>query len=145
MNSTKEELQKSCKNIAEFLENIADGNVLICPECENEVDKEDAEIEDDEDDVGSTRLCPECGEEMRQKEMSDWLTDVLDFNFVIDRQGRLRDSEVCVGFGGPNIWVKTDGRGVYGYWGADEAYAGITGEVCDQINDAMEEIYECTK
>ena len=70
----------------------------------------------------------------------DWLSDVLDINYIINSDGTFKSAKVLVAFGGPNIWVDFESKTVDGYWWGDEAHVPFTDDM--GIEDALEEMWE---
>ena len=66
---------------------------------------------------------------------SDYLENFLDVEIRCNLRKEINSVEVCIGFGGPNIFIDTAKRGVCGYWGGLEAFAPISGAACDDIDD----------
>lgn len=74
----------------------------------------------------------------------EYLADALDFEFTVDSDGELRHARIMVTCGGPNIWVDTEGF-VEGYWWGEEARAYYPSSVADELLDAVQEYYACTR
>ena len=75
----------------------------------------------------------------------DYISDALDFNYVLDSYGELIEVRILVAYGGPNIWVNInkDGTGeVVGSWWADKATQHIYSDEMG-IFEAVKEIREC--
>lgn len=119
---TQRSLERQCRSIADA---INDGI---------QIDADDAEAYEGEYDY-------EAGDIMAGYH---WLTDVMDFRYLIDSDGDLLKAELLVAFGGPNIWVHiwSDGTGsVEGYWWGDRATANFYRDtMC--IWQAVEGLYE---
>jgi len=71
----------------------------------------------------------------------DYLSDVLDIQYIVSSSREYLGARVLVGFGGPNIWINTQTNTVEGYWWGDSAFAGFTDEM--GIDDALNELYDC--
>ena len=71
----------------------------------------------------------------------DWLSDVLDIQWIINRDKELLGARILVSFGGPNIWVNTQTSRIEGYWWNESAEAFFSTN--HDLNDALEEIYNC--
>ena len=70
----------------------------------------------------------------------DWLSDVLDINYIINSDGTFKSAKVLVAFGGPNIWVNFETMAVDGYWWGDEAHVSFTDDM--DIESVLEEMWE---
>ena len=46
--------------------------------------------------------------EKREETASDWMEDVYDIRYIVDREKRYMGAELMVAGGGPNIWVNLD-------------------------------------
>ena len=49
----------------------------------------------------------------------EWMEDVYDIRYVVDREKRYMGAELMVAGGGPTIWVNLYTKEVEGYWGCD--------------------------
>lgn len=113
--TTEQQLKKTCKNIAYELSNPSAWQKQYAKD--NELSKENAE------NLGAY----------------EWLEDVLDIEYRVGANKSYRSAEVCVGVGGPNIYVDTDSRTVKGYWGSDRITIPYQDEL--GLNDALEEMW----
>ena len=50
---------------------------------------------------------------------SEWMEDVYDIRYIVDREKRYYSAEMLVAGGGPTIWVNLNTKEVEGYWGSD--------------------------
>jgi|TARA_R110002124_G_scaffold136598_1_gene299488 hypothetical protein len=96
-------------------------------------------------DCGSTNFdehndC-ECGNHMMLSGF-DYISDVLDFNYVINSDRTYRGTRLLVAFGGPNIWVDTSTNTVTGGWWGDSYSATYSRDAMD-IDGACEELFGC--
>ena len=57
--------------------------------------------------------------EKRTETASDWMQDVYDIRYIVDREKRYFSAEMLVAGGGPTIWVNLNTKEVEGYWGSD--------------------------
>jgi len=49
--------------------------------------------------------------------------------------------EFLLGYGGPNIWFNTWDCEIEGYWGGNESRVKLPRDVCDAIDDYLNDIY----
>jgi len=79
--------------------------------------------------------------EKREQSASDWMEDVYDIRYIVDREKRYLGAELMVAGGGPTIWVNLDTKYVEGYWGSDK----VTEPFIDNLglDDYCEEMYGC--
>ena len=73
----------------------------------------------------------------------DYLNDVLDYEFTIDSQKEYKSAKIWVTLGGPNVWIDTAERAVKLAWWTDRAEYPLDWDVCNEIDDIMQDIYEC--
>lgn len=69
----------------------------------------------------------------------DYLSDVLDIEYIVGSDGEYRGARVLVAFGGPNIWINTKTNTVEGYWWADRAEASFVDNL--GLDDALSELW----
>ena len=79
--------------------------------------------------------------EKRTETASDWMEDVYDIRYIVDREKRYYSAELMVAGGGPTIWVDTFDNQVRGYWGADKVYISFADNL--GLDDYCEEMYGC--
>ncbi|GAB2699160.1 hypothetical protein BKA24_001760 [Microbacterium marinum] len=104
------------------------------------------------DDDGLATDWPEDQEEppTREQIMGDWvpasgmdyLADALDIRYVIAGHDRsYRDVEVCIGLGGPNVFIETAERHVSVHWGFSSAQRGLPSVFIEGLAEAAEELW----
>lgn len=49
----------------------------------------------------------------------DYLSDALEFEWILNNDKTLKGARILVSFGGPNIWINTVTEQVEGYWWGD--------------------------
>ena len=79
--------------------------------------------------------------EKREQSAGDWMEDVYDIRYIVDREKRYLGAELMVAGGGPNIWVNLQTNTVDGYWGCDKVTWGFVDNI--GLDDYLEEIYDC--
>lgn len=72
----------------------------------------------------------------------DYLSDVLDIEYIISSDKQYLGARVLVAFGGPNIWINTRTQQVEGYWWGDNFTASYHADAMD-IDGALEELWGC--
>ena len=75
--------------------------------------------------------------------IGDYFSDFLDVDYVIGSDKRYKACRVLVAFGGPNIYIDTWEKQVQLFWWSNTATADIPHELCEQIDEFFEAIYEC--
>ena len=86
------------------------------------------------------RKDPETGEK-REETAHDWMEDVYDIRYIVDREKRDIGAELMVAGGGPTIWVNLDTKYVEGYWGGDKVLEPFIDNL--GLDDYCEELYGC--
>jgi len=71
----------------------------------------------------------------------DWMCDALDIRWIVDNDLNYLGAEVLVAFGGPNVWVKTIGQKVEGFWWGDYAKAEYANDPMG-LDEYLRELYE---
>ena len=77
--------------------------------------------------------------EKRQETASDWMKDVYDIRYIVDREKRYFSAELLVAGGGPTIWVSLNEMEVQGYWGGDRVNVPFADNL--GLDDYCEEMY----
>ena len=72
---------------------------------------------------------------------SEWMEDVYDIRYIVDRDKRYMGAELMVAGGGPTIWVNLYTNEVEGYWGGDRVTAPFIANL--GLDDYCEEMYDC--
>lgn len=129
-----------CKSIAQDVHDYATGSCYRCPECEKTLTLPD--------NVGDKYRCPDCGtvhevNALEQLSIWDYMSDVLDIRYIVERDKSYRSVEVLVTFGGPNIWISTESQSVELYWWTDRASYPLSHEAVDALDEWAQEIYGC--
>ncbi len=118
MSNTQTELEQRVNSIAQDLSN---GIVLTLDEHEH--------------------LISENGQEAGDiMSAMDYLSDVLDIEYIISSRREYLGARILVAFGGPNIWINTRTEVIEGYWWGEEATASFNDAM--DIDDAMRELWE---
>ena len=126
--STDKELRDTCERIANRLRNLAFGQYY-----DTETGKMVGNIPDDCDD-----------EERYQNLYTYALDDNLGIKIITDLDGKdLYGAEICVAWGGPNIYINTRDAYVESYWGSTEVKIPFSYDACNIINDYIDELRGC--
>jgi hypothetical protein len=80
--------------------------------------------------------------EKRTETAHDWMEDVYDIRYLVDREKRYLGCELMVAGGGPTIWVNTWTSEVEGYWGGDKVVEPFIDNI--GLDDYNEEMYNCS-
>mgnify|MGYP003680818340 FL=1 len=91
---------------------------------------------------GLSEPCESCGEYMDTSGF-DYVSDVLDVNWVLDSNREFKGARLMVAYGGPTIWIDTSTNTVSGGWWGDSYSATYSRDEMD-IDGACEELFGCT-
>lgn len=72
----------------------------------------------------------------------DYLNDALDYEFTIDSRKEYKSAKIWITLGGPNVWIDTAERAVKLAWGVDREEYPLDWDICNEIDEIMQEIYE---
>lgn len=72
----------------------------------------------------------------------DYLRDVLDIRYVIASDRTYRDAEICIGLGGPNVWIHTATKTVEVWWAFEHASRPLPSSYVDALDEAAQEAWE---
>ncbi len=136
---SERENREICKRYADDLADYADGIVHTCREC-----RETVYIPDD----APRYRCPCCGntadrDDYIPQTLYDYLSECLDIEFRIGSDKTYRSAEICLAWGGPNVYVDTAENAVKLFWGGDRETYYISGALSDEIDDVCEMQYDC--
>ena len=72
---------------------------------------------------------------------SEWMRDVYDIRYIVDREKRYMGAELMVAGGGPTIWVNLYTKEVEGYWGTDRVQWAFQDNL--GLDDYCQDMYGC--
>lgn len=132
--------RERCKAIAEEIDAYSAGNMYRCPEC--------GEIVEMPETVGDKFKCYHCEEvsevdAFEQLSIYDYLDDILDIDFTVNRYKEYQSCSICIGWGGPNIYIDTDDAYIKLYWGSTREQYPIRYSTRDDIDEWAEEYFNC--
>lgn len=133
--------RERCEAIAKELNAYAGGYVHKCPEC--------GEVIDFPDGVGDKFKCPNCDyfddvEEFEELSIYDYFDDFLDIDYTVNRYKEYQSASICIGWGGPNIYIDTNDAYVKLYWGSTREQYPIYYTTRDVIDEWAEELFQCS-
>lgn len=143
---TNNETMEYVLSIVKELETIYKGNCYKCPKCGEVIEWKDNQYTEKEED--SVYKCDCCGETFPEHDMESYgLIDYLcendlDTEYRIGRDGEYRSASICIGFGGPNVFIDTQNNSAKIYWGGEYAEVPFDEEVGIEIDDFYEQEYE---
>ena len=73
----------------------------------------------------------------------DYFNDMLDIDYVVDREKQFKGARIIVTCGGPNIFIDSYRGIVELFWWTEHASAEIPADLCDEINDIFRDYYYC--
>lgn len=145
-NMTQEETyeynRNHCKQIAEELEEYANGEIYRCPEC-----GERCRVEEEENKNGDIIYKCSCGctseEEPEQLSVYDFFEDCYDIEYRCSSSKEYRSACIMIACGGPNIYIDTATKQVELYWWTDRASYPISYDAVDAVDEWAEEYWSC--
>ena len=138
----KDKNREHCKSIVNELERYSNGFMYKCPDC-GEL------LEINPSTVGDKYRCSTCEttndiDDFEQLSLWDYFTDnILDTEYIIGSDKRLRAVRILVAWGGPNIWIDTHTGQVELYWWNESAKYPLDADTIDEINELFEELFNC--
>lgn len=72
----------------------------------------------------------------------DYLSEVLDIEYICNSKKEYLGARILVAFGGPNIWINTRTEQVEGYWWGSKCIWGYSGDAMG-LDDALSELFNC--
>ena len=75
--------------------------------------------------------------------IGDYFDDFYDVDYIVGSDKKYKACRVLVAFGGPNIYINTWEKQVQLFWWSDTATADIPYNLCEQIDEFFEAIYNC--
>ena len=144
----KNENLKHVQNIVVDLENYASGNYFLHNGELYPIDKDEFQLI-----AGCSIVDDDCyvlpdGEEVFENyiepaSLYDYFNDYLDVDYIVDCKKQYKAARILIAYGGPTIYIDTCDRQVQLYWWSDTATADIPMNICDEIDEFFEEIYNC--
>lgn len=137
------ENQAQCKFIADTLEQIAEGRLYLCPECDEFFNGNDSK-----EDTELNTICPRCGkvletDYLESVSMLDYFENCYNLEYRIDPRKEYKSVQLMVACGGPNIYVDTSSAQVELYWWGDGAKWPLSSDTVAAIDEAFEELWNC--
>lgn len=128
--TTKEELINDCRYIAEQIERFRDNDLVYDAEDNVFYHKNNKELYPDEAEYDG-----------HDDGLYGYIQNgVYDIRLITDLDGSLYGCVLQVAGGGPDIRIDTYNMEVRGYWGLDECHISISKEICQMIDDEIEQI-----
>ena len=72
----------------------------------------------------------------------DYLSDVLDIQYVVTGDRQYRGARVCIAFGGPWAWINTMTLQIEVAWWSEPVYRDLPREFIDGLDEALGELWE---
>jgi hypothetical protein len=87
------------------------------------------------------RMCKSIAEEITagKQDAYEYLKDVYDMRYIVDREKRYFSAELLVAGGGPTIWVSLYTKEVEGFWGSDRVQEPFIDNI--GLDDYCEDLY----
>lgn len=125
-----------------------DNRTLAAQHADSLIESINARVEADApfghvNDMGEWHDIDECEDDCEQNEASaiDYLSDVLDIQYLIGSDRTYRAARVLLSFGGPNVWIDTNNEQLEVFWDSNE-YRELPLEFVTQLDDALAELWE---
>lgn len=80
----------------------------------------------------------------RKADGYDYLRDVLDIRYIVASDRSYRDAEICLGIGGPNVWIHTATRTLEVWWAFEHASRPLPASYVEALDEAAEEAWGTT-
>ena len=136
----KNENLDMCKSIAQDIEDYYNGDVV-------RIDGENYNHDDIWDEEKDCYVID--GEEIDEAEpepvgLWDYFEDCFDIEITKSLgSDDIRYCRIMIACGGPNIWIDTGKKAVCLYWWTEKADYPIPREICDAIDDYIQELASC--
>ena len=75
--------------------------------------------------------------------IGDYFDNFLDVDYVVGSDKKYKACRVLVAYGGPNIYIDTWEQEVQLSWWGEHAEAYIPNDLCEQIDEFFEMLYNC--
>lgn len=94
----------------------------------------------DEDEEGERH--DEDGHEIVPASGMDYLSDVLDIQYIVSGERAYRAARVLIAFGGPTAWINTQTEQLEVAWWSAPEYRTLPREFIEGLDEALEELWE---
>lgn len=76
----------------------------------------------------------------------EYLTDNCGIRYTVDQDLDYVGCRICMGWGGPNIYLDTMNNEITGYWGySNEVHIPVDKNLIDMVDEEMEYEYNCRR
>ena len=72
----------------------------------------------------------------------DYLSDVLDIQYVVTGDRQYRGARVCIAFGGPTAWINTMTSQLEVAWWSEPVYRDLPREFVNGLDEALGELWD---
>lgn len=72
----------------------------------------------------------------------DYLSDVLDIQYIVSGDRQYRAARILIAFGGPTAWINTLTGQVEAAWWSETVYRDLPRGFVEEIDNALEELWE---
>lgn len=83
------------------------------------------------------------GEDEEIDSLYDYLADALDVEYTINYKGDFLGGKVAITLGGPNIYLDSRFGKIEGFWGTDSFSWSLSVQIQGQLEDILEEWFNC--
>ena len=71
----------------------------------------------------------------------DYLSDVLDIDYIVNANKTYKGARVLIAFGGPNAWINTLTNQLEVAWWSEPVYRELPREFCEALDESMGELF----
>lgn len=71
----------------------------------------------------------------------DYLSDVLDIQYIVSSDRQYRAARILVAFGGPNAWINTETGQLEVAWWSAPVYEELPREFIERLDDTLDEMW----
>ncbi len=80
---------------------------------------------------------------MDYEELCEYMEDILDYDITRNYSGDYQSCRFWITIGGPGVFVDTGSKELKGRWGSTSIDIPLSYDICDMIDDYMEELSNC--
>lgn len=77
------------------------------------------------------------------EDLFEWLNDALDYDYRCNSLHELESCRIWITLGGPNIWLDTGDKCLYGAWGTERVEWSVSFDICSCIDEYIEDMLRC--
>lgn len=79
-------------------------------------------------------------------ELMDYIDDnALDIEYTISSNMDFLGAEIAVALGGPSVYINTRDKRVEAYWGGEQGSYPLDSDLCYELDELFEEMYQSAR